>query len=165
MALTDKLKLATLLGPAAAVALIGFTSVREGVSTTPYQDKLARNIWTVCYGDTEVPMRKYTLPECKALLADRLADYAKPVRDLTPGFDTLTDGQKVAAVDFTYNTGIGAYKNSTLRQMYSSKQFPEACDQFLRYRFAGGKDCSIATNNCSGIMKRRYAERAACRGE
>ena len=165
MALTDKLKLAGLLGSAAAIAAIGFTAPREGVSTTPYQDKLARNVWTVCYGDTQVEMRRYTSLECKQLLADRLADYAAPVRDMTPGFDTLTDGQKVAAVDFAYNLGVGAYKNSTLRQMYSAQQFPEACDQFLEYKKAGGKDCSIAANNCGGIIKRRQAERAMCRGE
>ena len=162
---TNKIKLVALLGPVAAAAVIGFTSLREGVSLTPYKDTLAHNLATVCYGDTEVQMRKYTSAECKALLGDRLADYADAVRTSTTGFDKLTDGQKVALVDFTYNTGIATYQKSTLRKLASAGQFPAACEQFMRYRFAGGKDCAVASNQCSGIMKRREAERAACLGE
>lgn len=165
MALINKTRLVAVLGAGAAAAVVAFTGGREGVVTAPYQDKLAHNVWTVCYGDTQVEMRRYTSAECKALLADRLADYAGPVRDMTPGFDTLTDGQKVAAVDFAYNLGVGAYRAADLRKMYSAKQFPEACEQFLRYKFAGGKDCSIAANRCGGIIKRRQAERTMCRGE
>jgi lysozyme len=165
MALLDKLKLAALIGPAAAVAAVALTSGSEGVRLTPYQDKLGHGVATVCFGDTEVEMRRYTLVECKDLLSARLADYANPVRDMTPGFDALTDGQKAAVIDFTYNTGIATYKNSSLRRDYSAKRFPQACDQFIRYKFTSGKDCTVASNHCGGIMTRRYAERAACRGE
>lgn len=172
MAWTDKLKIAAILGPTAAVAALSFTAPREGESLTPYRDKLAGNIWTVCYGDTRVQMRRYTSQECKALLANRLADYAGPVRDMTPGFGALTDGQKVAAVDFAYNAGVDAYRSSTLRRMYSAGQFPQACDQYLAWKYVrpNGRDridCSKAENAniCGGIWRRRQAERAICRGE
>jgi lysozyme len=167
MALADKTKLAAVIGPAAAVLAVALTGSNEGVSLKPYNDKLGANVQTVCYGDTEVPMRRYTLDECKQLLADRLADYATAVRNSTLDFDALTDGQKIAAVDFAYNLGVQTYKSSTLRVMYGNKQFPEACDQYLRYKYTGNprRDCSLAENHCSGLMKRRRAERAACRGE
>lgn len=158
--------LAAVVGVAVAAAAIGFTSPREGVSLSPYDDKLAGNLQTVCFGETNVEMRQYTLTECKAMLDTSLADYAAAVRNSTPGFETLTQGQKVAAIDFTYNVGIGSYKSSTLRKKYSAKEFPAACEEFMKWRFVDGgkKDCAIAENRCSGIMKRRLAERAACLG-
>lgn len=176
---TNNRKLAAIVGTGAAAALIAFTAPREGVSLEPYQDKLARDVWTVCYGDTHVEMRRYSLPECQQLLADRLADYAEPVRKLTPDFDTLTDGQKVAIVDLVYNIGVASYEKvpirnkagdvigwrpSTIRTLYSTKQFPLACEAFLAYKYTNGKDCSIAANRCSGLVKRREAERRACLG-
>ncbi|MEL6996612.1 MAG: hypothetical protein AAGK67_18540, partial [Pseudomonadota bacterium] len=75
---------------------MAFTAPREGVSLTPYSDHLANGLATVCYGETNAPMRRYTLAECKQMLGDSLAGYADKVRSLTPGFDSLTDGQKVA---------------------------------------------------------------------
>ena len=177
---TNNQKLAAVVGASAAAALVAFTATFEGAATEPYQDKLARDVWTVCYGDTHVEMRRYTLPECKQLLATRLADFAEPVRKLTPGFDTLTDGQKIAIVDLVYNIGVASYEKvpirnkagdvidwrpSTIRTLYSTKQFPLACDAFKEYKFVGDKDCSVAANKCGGIMNRRKAERRACLGE
>jgi GH24 family phage-related lysozyme (muramidase) len=160
-----KRSLAAVVGAAAAAALVGLTASQEGVSLTPYSDRLAHDVQTVCFGDTTVAMRAYTLPECKSMLGDRLADYAEAVRAITPGFDALTDGQKVAVIDLAYNTGLANYKGSTLRAMYIKKQFPAACDQFYRWRFVAGKDCAIAANRCGGIVARRNLERAACLGE
>lgn len=165
--MTRRKALAAVVGTAAAAAVLAFTSPQEGVSLTPYSDKLASNIATVCYGETKAEMRPYTLPECKAMLDSSMADYADAVRDLTPGFDTLEQGQKVAVIDFAYNAGIGNYKSSTLRKQYGAKNFPAACEEFLKWRFVNGgrTDCAIAANNCGGIMKRRTAERSACLGE
>lgn len=160
-----KRTLATVIGAAAASVLIGLTASQEGVRLTPYNDALAHDVQTVCFGDTTVKMRQYTLNECKAMLGDRLADYAEAVRSVTPGFDSLTDGQKVAVIDLAYNIGVANYKGSTLRVMYVKKQFPAACGQFYRWRFTGGKDCAIVANRCGGIVARRNLERAACLGE
>lgn len=160
-------KLIAVIGTTAAAALVALTATSEGVSLKPYDDRLAGNLQTVCFGETNVAMHAYTLPECRDMLAGRLAGYAEEVQDMTPGFDSLTDGQKVAAIDGAYNFGLGNYRNSTLRSMYGRKQFPEACDQFLRWRFLdhGKKDCAISANKCAGIYKRRLLERAACLGE
>ncbi|MFM0058501.1 glycoside hydrolase family protein [Paraburkholderia phytofirmans] len=160
-----KRTLAAVIGAAAASALIGLTASQEGVRLTPYNDALAHDVQTVCFGDTTVKMRPYTLNECKAMLSDRLADYAEAVRSITPGFDALTDGQKVAVVDGVYNFGLENYRGSTLRRMYIAKQFPAACQQFYRWRFVAGKDCAVAANGCGGIVTRRNLERAACLGE
>jgi lysozyme len=81
---------------------------------------------------------------------------------VTPGFDDLSDGQKVAAIDLAYNVGLTNYRGSTLRLRYAMKDFPAACSEFLKWRFAGGRDCALASNGCTGIYERRLAERAAC---
>lgn len=162
----NKKSLAAIIGGGAAALLIVLTASNEGVSLTPYSDKLGGSIATVCFGETHIEMRPYSMVECKAMLDTSLADYAAAVRELTPGFDTLTQGQKVAVIDFAYNAGIGNYKNSTLRKKYIARDFPAACEQFMQWRFVnGGKtDCAIPANNCGGILNRRKADRAACLG-
>lgn len=153
------------VGATAAAALISLTSSQEGVSLKPYDDRLAGNLQTVCFGETNVAMRQYTLNECRDMLGGSLAGYADSVRALTPGFDNLTDGQKVAAIDLAYNVGIANYRSSMLRKRYAAADFPRACSEFLKWRFVRGKDCALAENRCGGIYKRRQLERAACLGE
>ncbi|BCQ23174.1 glycoside hydrolase family protein [Caballeronia sp. NK8] len=159
-----KKTLAATIGAAAAAALVALTASQEGVSLKPYNDRLANNIQTVCFGETNVEMRAYSLPECKSMLSDSLAGYADEVRSVTPGFDTLTDGQKVAVVDLAYNIGVPNYKGSTLRKRYIARDFPGACGEFIKWRFVAGKDCAIASNRCGGIVTRRQLEAQACRG-
>lgn len=159
-----KKTLAATVGAAAAAALVALTASQEGVSLKPYNDRLANNIQTVCFGETNVDMRAYTLPECKSMLSDSLAGYADEVRSITPGFDTLTDGQKVAVVDLAYNIGVPNYKGSTLRRRYIARDFPGACAEFIKWRFVAGKDCAVAANRCGGIVTRRQLEAQACRG-
>lgn len=160
----NKAALAAVMGVTAAYSLFTAVSGSEGVSLTPYQDRLARDIPTVCYGDTQAEMRKYTLPECQDLLYGRLATFTRQVKRLTPNFDSLTDGQKVAVVDATYNIGLANYTGSTLRRQYVANQFPAACYQFTRWRFVADKDCAVASSGCPGIMTRRLNEQNLCLG-
>lgn len=160
-----KVTLAASIGVAASAALVALTSSQEGVSLKPYNDRLANNIQTVCFGETNVAMRAYTLPECKSMLSDSLAGYAEEVRAITPGFDKLTDGQKVAVLDLSYNIGVPNYRGSTLRKRYVAHDFPGACSEFIKWRFVAGKDCAVAANRCGGIVTRRQLEAKACRGE
>lgn len=161
----QKKSLAAILGATAAAAAISFTGGKEGVRLAPYDDAIGGHVSTVCFGETNVPMRRYTLVECREILGSSLAGYASSIRAMTPGFDDLTDGQKVAAIDLGYNAGLENYRRSTLRRRYTARDFPGACDEFLKFRFAGGRDCAIASNHCPGIYTRRRAERAACLGE
>lgn len=98
------------------------------------------------------------------MLSDSLGGYAAAVKDMTPGFDTLSDGQKVAAIDFTYNHGVHAYSVSTVRHLYSKKDFPEACEWFVPWAKIddGKKDCKDPANKCIGLYTRALAQRKAC---
>lgn len=160
-------RLIAVIGTSAAAALVALTAANEGVSLKPYDDRLAGNLQTVCFGETNVAMHAYTLPECRDMLAGSLAGYAESVKAMTPGFDSLTDGQRVALTDFSYNVGLANYKGSTLRAMMIRKDLPAACEQFMHWRYVnhGKTDCSVAANKCAGIYKRRLQERAACLSE
>lgn len=160
----NKAALTALVGATAAYSLFCCVAGNEGVSLTPYQDRLARNISTVCYGDTQAKMRKYTLPECQDLLYGKLATFTRQVARLTPNWDSLTDGQRVAAVDLAYNIGLKNYAGSTLRRLYVANQFPAACYQFVHWRYVNRKDCAVASSGCPGIMKRRLNEQSLCLG-
>lgn len=163
----SKVSLVAVAGAGAAAATIALTGSSEGVSLTPYDDALGGHVQTVCFGETDAPMHRYTLPECKQLLAGSLAGYAVGVKNSTPGFDTLTDGQKAGAIDFAYNKGLAAWQVSSIRNLYARKDFPTACEHYLLYMKTdhGRIDCTIPANHCGGIVKRAQAERAACLGE
>lgn len=177
-----KRSLAAIIGSAAAAALVGFTGnlecskscvARGGLA--PFDDTVGAHVKTVCFGETNVPMRRYTLPECKQILSDSLAGYAEAVRTSTPGFDQLTDGQKIAAVDYAYNRGVGAWRAPTgrdgpsVRAGYIARDFPAACELYTSWakvkRNGEWFDCKVRSNGCYGIYTRRDAERAACLGE
>jgi GH24 family phage-related lysozyme (muramidase) len=155
--------------------LIALTSSSEGVRLAPYNDAIGAHVQTVCFGETNVPMRRYSLAECKQILSTSLAGYAQAVHDSTPGFDTLSDGQKIAAVDYAYNRGVGAWRSTStadgpdIRSAYAGRNFPAACDMFAQWAKVKRKgkwfECSVRANGCYGIYTRRLAERAACLGE
>ncbi|WP_158660356.1 glycoside hydrolase family protein [Paraburkholderia caribensis] len=170
-----KKSLVVIIGATATAGLIALTGSSEGVSLEPYSDTIGAHVQTVCFGETNVPMHRYTLAECKRMLAGSLAGYADAVRASTPGFDTLTDGQKIAAIDYAYNRGVGAWRATDtrvgpdVRAAYVARNFPDACEMFVKWakvrRNGEWFDCAIRANGCYGIYTRRRAERAACLGE
>ena len=145
-------RLAPLIGTGAAASLIALVGAWEGKRNDPYKDIVG--IWTVCYGETNVPMRRYSDAECKAMLSDSLADYAAPVLAVNPELRGH-DNQLVAAVSLSYNIGISAYRRSTVSRRFRAGDWKGACDAFLSWRFAGGKEVR-------GLLNRRKAERAIC---
>lgn len=147
-------RLAVLVGTGAAAALIATTAAWEGLSTKPYADKLANGILTVCYGDTEVEMRRYTKAECQELLGERLADYAAPVLARNPELKGR-DAQIVAATSLAYNIGVGNYHKSRVARYFSEGKWVSACNAFRSWVYAGGK-------RVQGLANRREAERRIC---
>jgi len=145
-------RLAVLIGASAATALVATVAAWEGKSNVPYRDVVG--ILTVCYGETHQPMRRYTDAECKAMLEDRLADYAGPVLERNPELRGH-DAQLVAASSLAYNIGVGNYRKSSVARLFSAGRWREACDAFLRWNRAGGRVIK-------GLDNRRRAERAIC---
>lgn len=145
-------RLAALVGTAAAAALIATVGTWEGKRNVPYADVIG--VMTVCYGETQREMRRYSDAECAALLADRLADYAGPVLARNPELRGH-DPQTVAAASLAYNIGVGNYRKSSVARLFSAGQWRAACDAFLKWNRAGGREIR-------GLTRRREAERAIC---
>ncbi len=140
------------VGVSAAMLLVGFVAQWEGKSNDPYRDLVG--VWTVCYGETRVQMRRYTDAECKEMKANALADFADPVLKRNPELKGR-DNQLAAAVSLSYNIGSAAYARSTVARRFSEGRWREACDAFLLWNRAGGRVVK-------GLDNRRRSERELC---
>ena len=144
-------KLIAIVGTAAA-GLIAVTAQWEGLRNDPYDDIVG--VATVCYGETNVPMRRYSDDECKDMLAGSLATYAQAVLDRNPELRGH-DPQVIAASSLAYNIGPAAYRRSTVARKFSAGDWRGACNAFLAWSYAGGRQVQ-------GLLNRRNAEREIC---
>lgn len=145
-------RLAGIVGASAVAGLIAVVAQWEGKSNDPYRDLVG--VWTVCYGETRVEMRRYSNAECEDMLANGLADFAGPVLKRNPELRGR-DPQLIAAVSLSYNIGSAAYDRSTVARRFSAGDFKGACDAFLMWTKAGGREVK-------GLRNRRENERQIC---
>lgn len=145
-------KLVATVGGGAALLVTALVAQFEGKRNDPYRDIVG--VWTVCYGETRVAMRRYSDAQCQDMLADGLADFAQPVLARNPELKGH-DPQLAAAVSLAYNIGPKAYARSSVARLFSAGQWRAACDAFLKWRFAGGREVR-------GLKLRREQERAIC---
>ena len=66
-------KFAAKVGIGAAALIVAMVGAFEGKRNDPPRH---RGVWTVCYGETNVAMRRYSDAECKAMFENSPADYA-----------------------------------------------------------------------------------------
>lgn len=145
-------RLLAMVGGTTAALLTATVAMWEGKSNDPYRDIVG--VWTVCYGETRVPMRAYSDAECEEMLADGLADFAGPVLERNPELRGRPN-QLAAAVSLSYNIGIGAYRRSTVARRFSAGNWRGACDAILMWNKAGGRVVR-------GLVRRRVHEREIC---
>lgn len=124
----------------------------EGYSSTPYRDVIGK--LTVCYGETEVRMRRYSKTECKAMLNGRAEEFGLAVANRNPEL-VGHPYQWAAATSLAYNIGIGNYSRSTVAKNFSAGNWVNACNHFMDWKYAGGK-----VNR--GLVNRRGDERTLC---
>lgn len=144
-------KLGAILGSAGAALLITTVAFFEGKRNEPYQDIVG--VWTVCYGETQGPMRRFSDAECEEKLATALVRYAEPVAacaDLRG-----KPNQLVAASSLAYNIGAGAFCKSTAARKFKAGDLRGGCTAMLRWNMAGGKVVR-------GLSNRRMKEYAIC---
>lgn len=110
----------------AAALLIAtpFIGKWEGKRNDPYKD--IAGITTVCYGETRVPMRKYSDAECTEMLDKAVSGFAEPVLKLTP---TLADKPHAlaAVTSLAYNIGITNYSKSSARARFLNGNMDGGC--------------------------------------
>lgn len=140
------------IGASAAALLLATVAQWEGKRNEPYADLVGK--MTVCFGETNVPMRRYSDTECEDMLGGSLTTYAKAVLGRNPELAGHPN-QLAAAISLTYNIGVSAYWRSTVARRFSAGDWRGACDAFLSWSYAGGR-------RVSGLLNRRKAERAIC---
>ncbi len=67
----------------------------------------------------------------------------------------LNQGQFDAVTSITFNAGCAQMQKSTMYRMLRDSKFTEACNQFPRWTYGGGKQLP-------GLVTRRDKERALC---
>lgn len=157
------LKPKLVVGSVAAVLSItaAFVQPREGTHLMPYKDGV--NIWTVCTGHTGkdvIPGKRYSQQECDALFKSDLGVALEGVDRVVK--IPLPDHTRAAFTSFVFNVGEPKFASSTMAKLANQGDIAGACNQLIRWRFAGGKDCSVRANGCYGIWTRRLAERDLC---
>lgn len=150
---------------ALTVALVGLLAVREGDVRKPYKDQAG--IWTVCRGITGpavIPGKTYTAAECNSLEIAYVSEMLMKMNDIVRV--SLAFDEWIAYGHFTYNTGIGALRNSTLLKKLNAGDHVGACKEMGRWTFIkiNGKyvNCRDPKHKCGGIPTRRDFEVDMC---
>lgn len=130
---------------------MALTEKGEGCKLTAYQDQ--GGVWTNGYGNTHcvVPNSTITLEQANDDLTNNLAWSVNCVNELVT--TALTQNQFDALVDFVFNVGCTAFKNSTMLKYLNAGDIQSAALQFGRWDKVGG----LANQ---GLLNRRNAELA-----
>jgi lysozyme len=152
----NKRGLVAIVGAAAAGALMALVPANEGTVLKTYRD--LGGVLTYCTGATENAAwgKTYTPAECKAQLDRDLARHAEGVMGCV--HVQLTDGQKVAFVDFAYNAGVGAFCGSSMARKANAGDMAGACAALSMWNKVNGREVR-------GLTIRRATERAFCEGK
>lgn len=124
-----------------------------GFGSTVYEDGSR-----VRLGDTITPERAVRLA-----YSHTAKDEAK-FKATLPGV-VLTQIEYDIYIDFMYQYGQANWEKSSMRRHLLKGEHKQACDALLRYRYAGGFDCSTPGNKvCWGSWDRQLKRHAQCTG-
>jgi lysozyme len=133
---------------AALIVATPFIAAKEGKRNNPYLDTVG--VPTVCYGETRVPMRRYTDAECLAMFNKALGeDFGPAVLRCTPG---IADRPRVlaSAISLAYNIGVSGYCRSTAARKFNAGDIRGGCNAYMLW------------NRPREIIGRRMKERDLC---
>lgn len=135
--------------PAAVLAIgLPFTAAWEGLSLKPYADIVGR--MTVCRGETNVPMRVYTLKECDDMFGASWATYYKAQVKCYPNLPKAPASVQAMVTDLAYQNGNTAV--CTARNFGAAIRAGDwmlVCERMKQWINAGGKPVR-------GIENRRF---------
>lgn len=125
----------------------------EGERRTAYVDPVG--VVTVCAGHTRTARlgQRLTEEQCRLLFEEDFKEaFAAVERHVRV---PLTPERAVALSSFVFNLGETQFRNSTLVRRLNAGDTKGACDEFMRWIYAGGKVLH-------GLTIRRADERALC---
>lgn len=126
----------------------------ESCQRDPY--KCPADVWTDGVGNTHG-----VKPGVRKTDEQIAADWVKNILEAEKCVNRYADGEKLkqgpfdAAVSVTFNVGCPAMQKSTMFWMFRQGKITEACNQFPRWVYAGGKVLP-------GLVMRRAKEKALC---
>ena len=87
-------------------------------------------------------------------------------RETLPGV-SLSQAEYDLYLDFTYQYGIGNWRQSSMRRHLLAGEYPKACDALLKWRYAARYDCSTLVSGkpntrCWGVWTRQLERHAKC---
>lgn len=138
-----------------AAACVTIVGAFEGLSTRAYPDRLAHNLPTVCYGETEgVHLGDhYTPQQCADMLAAKLPRYNAEISRCI--HVPISDKERAAYVSFAYNVGSAGFCRSSTARKLNHNDHRGACDGLMAWNRASGRAIP-------GLTRRRAAERKLC---
>lgn len=170
----NKRGLAAIVGSVAAAALLVLTPHFEGEKLSTYRD--IGGVLSYCDGATENAQwgKTYTPEQCRAQLDNDLERHAVGVMGCIHA--PMTNGQKIAYVDFAYNEGVTAFCDSGMARLTNSGKPRDGCAWLLQY---DGINVPVLDENkrpvrdangrvikkhviVKGLALRRAAERKIC---
>lgn len=151
---------------AGAIA-IGGIKAQEGLVLRPYRDSVG--IPTIGHGTTvyedgtrvKLTDKPITPERADRLLRAHVAKDEYKLKQSLPGV-MLSQTEYDVYVDFAYQYGMAAFNRSSIRRHLLAGNHAAACRALLKYRYAGGRDCSIKRNNCYGVWKRQLERYNRC---
>ncbi|RPD83131.1 lysozyme [Neisseria weixii] len=152
---------------AASVAAIGGIKLQEGYRAKPYYD--IGKVATAGYGSTvyedgrkvKITDAPVTKARADAMLRAHVKKDEVKLRVMLPGVK-LAQAEYDVYVDFIYNFGVANFQKSSMRRELLRGDHKAACRALLRYKYAGGRDCSIRKNNCYGVWARQLERHRKC---
>lgn len=163
-----KLAQGSSLGAAAIIAAVFLIEPWEGEVKNNQGEHVvyidATGTPTVCHGITQAFAPKklvkgdtYTEEECLEMESSALKHFEKEVKESvkTPFTSPF---QEAAFISFSWNSGAGNFKSSTMLKLKNEGKDELVCDQLLRWVYSKGV-------KLQGLVNRRGEERQYCLGE
>jgi len=127
----------------------------EGQWLVAKPDRLAYNIPTVCFGETEGVKvgDRYTPQQCADMLRKKLPRYDNELMACV--FVPISAKTEASFISFSYNIGTHGFCHSGTARHLNAGDYRGACDAMLAWDRAGGRVVQ-------GLENRRAKERKLC---
>lgn len=147
-----------LVGAVSAATLSG-AMLWEGKSNVPYTP-VPGDERTVCYGETNVTMRRYTDDECIALLKTDLVSYGNGVLQCINV--PITQNEHAGFTLFAYNEGVYRFCHSSISAKLNSGRHLSACRAIATKDDGSPAFSTSGGHYYQGLQNRRQYESKLC---
>ncbi|HFC8542735.1 TPA: lysozyme [Neisseria weaveri] len=159
-------------GMAASAAFFVGLIQHEGFRSKPYRDSVG--VPTIGIGSTVYPDGASVKMTDAPITKKQAIEFAKShvskderrFRDLMPDI-ALSQAEYDLYLDFAYQYGTHTFAKSSMLRNLKRGDYQAACRSLLKYKFAGGRDCSKPQNwngrrGCKGVWDRQVKRYQAC---